>query len=123
MNLPNVEVTGAVDDIVPYAKSAFAGICSVRLAAGVQNKILEYMALGIPTITTSTGLEGLDAKPDIDILVADTPQQYIEHILNLSNDPQLATAIAKSAQEYVIDYHSWTSKLEPFKNTVDKLLS
>lgn len=122
MQITGVVVTGAVDSVVEHAKGALAGICSVRLAAGVQNKILEYMALGIPTITSSTGLEGLFAKEGESILVADSPDSYVKHILELKNDIRLAEEIAQNALRYVKEQHSWDVKLKPLVTKVQQLL-
>ncbi|MBA5685264.1 glycosyltransferase [Photobacterium damselae subsp. damselae] len=120
--ITGVEVSGAVDSVVTEAKGALAGICSVRLAAGVQNKILEYMALGIPSITTSTGLEGLEAIPDKDILVADTVDDYIKYILKLNEDPVYSENLAKNGFAYVQDNHSWQGKLKPLVDRIEKII-
>jgi glycosyltransferase involved in cell wall biosynthesis len=120
--IDGVIATGAVDNIDSYARGAIAGICSVRLAAGVQNKILEYMALGIPTITTSIGLEGLAALQDKDILIADTIEDYIKHIQELENNPSYAEMISLNAHEYVKKSHSWSGKLKPVISAIDGLL-
>ncbi|EML0364019.1 glycosyltransferase [Providencia rettgeri] len=120
--LNGIIVTGAVDSVARYAEGAVAGICSVRLAAGVQNKILEYMALGIPTITSSIGLEGLEAKKDIDILVSDTSDNYINQIIKLNSDPLFAKNLAENAYKYVQENHSWSSKLTPLISTINNIL-
>ncbi|MDW2252105.1 glycosyltransferase family 4 protein [Vibrio sp. 1569] len=117
-----VIVTGAVESVAEYAYGALAGICSVRLAAGVQNKILEYMALGIPTITSSTGLEGLFAKEGESILVADYPEEYVKHILELKNNVVLAKTISQNAYGYVKKQHSWSGKLKPLVDRIHQLL-
>lgn len=118
-----VTVTGAVDCVISHARGSIAGICSVRLAAGVQNKILEYMALGLPTITTSTGLEGLDSIPDKDIIVADTPQDFVQSILRLESDESYAENLSINALQYVREHHSWTGKLAPFTDKINQILS
>lgn len=118
-----VMVTGAVDDVVEHARGAIAGVCPVRLAAGVQNKILEYMALGLPTITSKTGLEGLEAKSGLDILVADTPTEIVQSILLLDSDKQFAQKIAHSAKHYVKEHHSWSGKLRPLNEKIKEILS
>ncbi|RDL31284.1 glycosyl transferase family 1 [Photobacterium damselae] len=118
-----VIITGAVDCIITHARGAIAGICSVRLAAGVQNKILEYMALGLPTITTTTGLEGLDSIPDKDILVADLPQDFVQLILRLENDVHYAEKLSANARKYVEVHHSWSGKLAPLSAKVNQILS
>lgn len=117
-----VVVTGAVDSISTSAKGALAGICSVRLAAGVQNKILEYMALGIPTVSSSIGLEGLNAIDGQSILIANTPDEYIKQIISLDKKHDLALSISEKAYSYVKNEHSWSSTLKPYLNIVDNLL-
>nr|WP_029751101.1 glycosyltransferase family 4 protein [Pseudoalteromonas sp. TB13] len=117
-----VYCTGSVDNVADSARGAIAGVCSVRLAAGVQNKILEYMALGIPTITSSIGLEGLDAKPTIDLLVANNEDEYVKYILYLDQNRALSEKIALSGRKYVLDYHSWQSKLLPIVKQVNELI-
>ncbi len=123
LKLDNVIVTGAVDDVVAHSRGALAGVCSVRLAAGVQNKILEYMALGLPTVTSTTGLEGLEAIPDKDLLVANSPEEYVEHIIKISDDIHYSRSLAESALQYVTRHHSWSGKLEPLTTKVNQLLS
>ncbi len=117
-----VHCTGAVDNVANAAKGAIAGVCSVRLAAGVQNKILEYMALGIPTITSAIGLEGLDAIAGQDLLVANDEKEYAELILYLEKNRRAAEEIALLGREYVLQHHSWHSKLQPIINKIDGLV-
>lgn len=120
--ISGVSVIGSVDKVSEYAHGALAGICSVRLAAGVQNKILEYMALGIPTVTSSIGLEGLAAKKNKDLLVADTIEEYISAITTLNTNSNFAENIAKNALSYVKQYHSWPSKLAPLIHSINSIL-
>ncbi|MCC8459729.1 glycosyltransferase family 4 protein, partial [Photorhabdus aegyptia] len=122
-SMNGIIITGLVEDISKHARGAIAGICSVRLAAGVQNKILEYMALGIPTISTSIGLEGLDAIPDKDIIIANSPEEYVKSILKLEKDKNYAKNISISAFNYVNIYHSWHKKLEPLLRKIHQLLN
>ncbi|KZN51378.1 glycosyltransferase family 4 protein [Pseudoalteromonas luteoviolacea] len=109
-----VELTGSVDSVADAASHSLAGICSVRLAAGVQNKILEYMALGVPCVSSSIGLEGLEAKPNTDILIADEPEEYVDAIIKLTSSKEVSEKIAIHGRNYVEIHHSWTSKLHNF---------
>ncbi|OOE62362.1 glycosyltransferase family 4 protein [Salinivibrio kushneri] len=118
-----VFATGSVDSVAEHAHGSIAGICSVRLAAGVQNKTLEYMALGIPTVTSSIGLEGLFATPNESILVADTPSEYVEAILKLESDPDFAKSLSLKALSYVKDHHSWSGKLRPLIEKIEELIN
>ena len=119
--LDGVFVTGSVDSVITEARNSLAGICSVRLGAGVQNKILEYMALGIPTITSAIGLEGLEANPNIDILIANEPQEYVDAIIKLSINKKFRESVSIKGREYVENNHSWESRLSPIMQLFDKL--
>ena len=118
----SVEVTGPVDDMAAAVEDARLGVCPVRLAAGVQNKILEYMALGLPVVTSSIGLEGFAAQPERDLLVADTPEGYAEAIARLWNDDALKKQLASNGHAYVNAHHHWGSRLAPMIERVTALL-
>jgi glycosyltransferase involved in cell wall biosynthesis len=111
---PHVEVTGEVSSVPEAAAGAIAGVCPVRIGAGVQNKILEYMSLGIPAITSSVGLEGLDARPGVEVLRADTPGEFAEHIVSLMRDSHQRLSLAVAARRYVETRHDWAAVLRPF---------
>jgi len=102
-----VVVTGFVKDIrAEYARSAVA-VAPVRFGAGTQYKILEALALGIPVVTSSTGMGGVDLIPEEDILVADGPQDFAEQVVRLLRDPDLRKRMSRSAAEKVLSLHDW----------------
>ena len=119
---PNVEVTGPVDDVAAAVENARLGVCPVRLAAGVQNKVLEYMALGLPVVTSSIGLEGFEAQPDRDLVVADTPAEYAEAIGRIWDDDEMKTQLAINGHAYVNAHHQWSSRLAPMIDRISELL-
>ena len=81
-----VDVTGRVESVAQAAADGAIGVCPMRIGAGVQNKILEYMALGLPVVTTSLGYEGLGAESGRDLLIADTPGEFVSRIERLVAD-------------------------------------
>lgn len=119
---PNVEVIGAVDRIADAVVDARVGVCPVRLAAGVQNKVLEYMALGLPVITSSIGLEGFSAVPNHDVLVADEPKDYVKMIKQVWDRNEWALQIAENGRNYVERKHEWSSQLSGLVAQVSNLL-
>lgn len=117
-----VLVTGSVQDIPAAVQGASVGVCPMRLGAGVQNKVLEYMAMGIPTVTSSLGLEGIEAVDGEDLLVADSIQEYVDSILLLLSDLSYGETIAKKARLVMESKYQWSAKLAPYVNEVDRLL-
>lgn len=112
-SLPSVHVTGGVASIPDAVAGASVGVCPMRLGAGIQNKILEYMALGIPTVVSSMGFEGLAAKPNHDLFVADSAEDIASVVVGILDNPSGFEAMALSARQYVEKQHSWAGKLQP----------
>ena len=78
-----VELTGRIHNIADGVAGAFCAVSPLRAAAGIQNKILEYLALGIPCITSSVGLGGVEARDGHEVLVYHDSSQAVQQILEL----------------------------------------
>lgn len=74
--LPGIAVTGRVEDVRPYLKHALAVVAPMRIARGVQNKVLEAMAMARPVLVSRKGLEGIAAGDGDEVLLADAPSDY-----------------------------------------------
>lgn len=114
----NVEVTGPVNSISNAVADARLAVCPVRMAAGIQNKVLEYMSLGLPVITSSRGLEGINAVPDRDVLVADSPEQYVSCVEHLWEEDSRRRKYAVNGYEYVKANHDWQKVMCPLVDEV-----
>ena len=119
--LEGVEMTGLVPAVADAVRDCFAGVCPVRIGAGVQNKLLEYMALGLPAVTTSIGLEGLGARDREELFVADSPADFSERVLDLWTDRSNAERLAANARRYVEADHSWSAMLAPLVDRIKNL--
>jgi glycosyltransferase involved in cell wall biosynthesis len=121
--LGGVDVTGEVPDVVTAARGGGVGVCPLRLGAGVQNKVLEYMALGLPTVSTTMGLEGFHAQPGRDLLVADNAAAFAAAVVRLLEDRAGAEAMARAARRYAEASHSWRTMLAPLLEVIDVRLT
>ncbi len=104
----DVIVTGFVDDIRrEYLKSAVA-VSPVRFGAGTLNKVLEPLALGVPVVTTSIGIEGLHMTNSKEILIADSAVDFAAAVCAVLGDPLYGIRMADAAKEKIRNRLSWT---------------
>lgn len=109
--LDGVFVTGSVADVRPYLAHAAAVVAPLRIARGIQNKVLEAMAMGKPTVVTPQALEGIDAVVGEELLVGETPEQLANAVLLALNDVSIAK-IGGRARERVLTGYSWAGNLD-----------
>ena len=108
-----VEVTGEVADVRPWLASADVVVAPLRIARGIQNKVLEAMAMGRPVVASPQAFEGIDAEPGRDIVVADGAPAEAEAVCALLADPAQAEAIGGAARARVEARYAWEARLAP----------
>lgn len=108
--LPGVTVTGRVADIRPYLAHAAVCVAPMRVARGIQNKVLEGMAMSKVVITTGPGFEGIDAIPGRDLLLADNTGAFISATVKALTD-SAGSPMGDSARRRIVDNYAWDDKL------------
>jgi sugar transferase (PEP-CTERM/EpsH1 system associated) len=111
--LPGVEVVGTVPDVRPQVNRASVTVVPLRIARGVQNKVLESLAMGKATVVTPPPLEGLRASPGEHLLVADSPAEWVAHLTRLFEDTSRRRQLGAAARAYVVENHCWDRCLAP----------
>lgn len=104
---PGVELHANVPDVRPYLHAAGVVVVPVRRGGGLKNKILEACAAGRPVIVTPQALGGLSARPDVDLLVARTPRQWVHRTDMLLWCTDAARRIGMNGQRWVRAHHDW----------------
>lgn len=117
-NRPGVSVTGRVPDVQPYLAHAAAVVAPLRIARGIQNKVLEALAMGRPTIVTTDALTGIGEPETAPVIVADGADAWIAACLRVLDDPASAAPLAARARPFVIDHFGWAARLR----ALDELL-
>lgn len=111
-NNPNIELTGWVDDIrTSYARGKIF-IAPMFIGTGMQNKLLEAMAMGLPCITTPLANNAIKAEHQINILVAETKEAFIQHIRELLSNEALRNSIGTNARSFIKENYSWETATE-----------
>ncbi len=105
-----VEVTGTVPDVRPYLQHAAVIIAPLRIARGVQNKVLEAMAMARPVVASATCAAGIDAEPGRELLTADTAQEFVGAIEQVLREPRFARLMGDAARRCVLRHYSWESQ-------------
>lgn len=105
LELENVVVVGEVDDAATFIRSKSISIAPLLSGSGIRVKIIESMSLGKAVISTSIGAEGINYTHGKDILIADTPEEFVQAIELLYNDPLKTKEIGKNAQALVAKQH------------------
>lgn len=112
-DLPGVEVVGQVPDVRPYLARAAVVVAPLRIARGVQNKVLEALAMAKAVVALPGPLVGIDIEPGRDALQARTPDEFAEMTLTLLGDVTLRKRLGESGRRYVLAHHCWETCLEP----------
>lgn len=107
-----VHVIGFVEDVTLFLRRARIGVYPMRAGSGMQNKILEAMALGLPSVVFPMAIQGMESIPEGALLVAHSPDEMVEKIVRLAEDSDLREAIACRAQSYVADTYTWEKNIE-----------
>ena len=107
----HVVVTGTVPDVRPYLQHAAVIVAPLRLARGIQNKILEAMAVGMPVVASTECAGPVDAVPGRDFLTAGRVEEYVAQIESLLDAPGRAAAMGKAARLQVLARYSWAAHL------------
>ncbi len=114
----NVQVTGYVENVMPYLTQATVYVVPLRMAPGLQNKILEAMAMNIPVVSTTAAIQGIDAQPGRDVLVADDPKVFAEEVIKLLKEPALRQKLTQNARKLIDEKYDWQKNLK----TLDQII-
>ena len=115
--VPGVVVTGKVPDIRPYLAGAALAVAPLRIARGVQNKVLEAMAMGKIVLATPQALEGIAAQPGLELLLARDDAEFIHHAAHVLRNVQngaaegSGAAIGAAARQLVLQEYDWERNL------------
>lgn len=106
-----VHIWGRVEDIRPWIAAADMALVPLEIARGVQNKVLEAMAMGLPTVLSPGAATGIEAEDGRDFLVAESDAALAEAVIALAGDSARAQAMGHNAREWIGAHASWGAAL------------
>jgi O-antigen biosynthesis protein len=110
--IPGVQVTGFVPDIRPFMARSSVYIVPLRLGVGIRGKILEAWSMGMPVVSTSVGCAGLRYENERNLLVADTSEQFAQHVLALLSDTEMRRRIGEEGRRTAELHYSWETSAQ-----------
>ena len=116
--LPGVNLVGQVPDVRPFVASSQVIVVPLRLARGVQNKVLEAMAMAKAVVAAPPALAALGAEPGVHLLSAATPQDWVQKVSELFTSEGRRQELGAAAREYVERHHHWERCLHPLVDAI-----
>jgi polysaccharide biosynthesis protein PslH len=117
--VPGVKVTGHVADLNTALNQSAVFVAPLRFAAGIQNKVLEAMAAGVPVVTSSYVNNGLEGEDGRHLLVADDAVSAAAAVIKLLNDGELRASLSQAGREFVTQRYRWEELLDRMQ-TIEK---
>lgn len=118
---PAVEVTGFVDDPKDWLRRASVSIAPLRIARGIQNKVLEAMAMAVPVVGTTSATQGVEGTPGEHFLLADDVGAQVEAVCALLSDNARARALGDAGRRFVEERYDWEACLAPLDALLARL--
>lgn len=119
---PRISVTGFVEDVRPYLWKASVGVNPIRMAAGLQNKLLEGLAAGLPMVISPEANEGIHAPEGKAVKIGRSSEEFAAHVLALLENKSEAKALAAEGLAFVQSQWSWEHNFRSLEEHLDKLL-
>ncbi len=111
---PGVHIWGEVPDVRPFLAASTCVVAPLLIARGVQNKVLEAMAMARAVVLSPDAATGINARDGVHWLVSDaSPAAMMETVEALLAQPETAAAIGAAARRFVLDHHAWDAMLAP----------
>ena len=103
---PGLQVHGYVEDLMPFLNGCRVSVAPLRYGAGVKGKVNQAMAHGLPVVATSCAAEGLHAASGKELLIADTTEAFIDHVVRLHTDAELWQTLATNGRANIAEHFS-----------------
>ena len=118
-----VVVTGRVEDVREHLHRASVSVAPLRIARGIQNKVLEAMAAGLPVVGTTSATQGVECQPGRDLVVRDDPVQFASEVAGLLEHPHAAEELGARGRALVEARYDWENTLAPLDAWIDEWLA
>lgn len=107
LGLANLDVTGYVDDVVPYLRETAVFVVPLHAGGGMRVKIVDGWSWGLPIVSTTIGAEGIGYTDGHDLLIADDAQTFAQATIKLLRDPAFSHTLGQNGRETLETHYDW----------------
>lgn len=122
MNSADLIFTGRVENVAELLSTSDIAIAPLLHGSGTRLKILEYFSCSLPVVSTPIGVEGLDVKNGVHVLIANSVEEFSDNIIRLLKNKELALKMGKAARQFVIMKYDWRVIGEKLNEVYKKLI-
>jgi sugar transferase (PEP-CTERM/EpsH1 system associated) len=115
-----VIVTGRVEDIRPYIQYSELAIAPIQIARGIQNKVLEGMAMGKAMVMSAMAAEGIKLPENQQAYVQDKPEKFLQGILHLLDTHELRAEIGRQNRQWMLQHYTWSQVTDILNERLEK---
>lgn len=119
---PRIKIIGFVDDLRPYFNRAKVAIAPIIAGTGMQNKVLEAMAMAKPVVATPIACQSLKVTHGREILIADNPERFAAFVFQLLNNPERGKRLGQNGRNYILKHHNWINKVVQLERIYSSLI-
>jgi glycosyltransferase involved in cell wall biosynthesis len=116
---PGVRMVGWVPEILPYLQRVRISVVPLQFGAGTKRKMIQTLMAGTPCVSSSVGVEGLDLRPDRQVLVADDPESFASAVTRLLQDDQLWHRLSRESRKPIATVHARSAVAERFRRVLE----
>ena len=119
--IPGIEVIGQVPDVRPFVSRASVVVAPLRIARGLQNKVLEALAMAKPVVASPAALAGLHRDASSPAVQVNTVSEWVAALNQLLTDSERRLSLGKQGREYVETHYHWDRCLEPLTHLIESI--
>jgi len=116
--IEGVRILADVPDVRPHLAGAALAVCPIRVARGLQNKVLEAMAMAKATLAAPAAIRAIRAEVGKDLLVPTTETEWVSNVCDLLDDPARRSGLGTAARRFVETHHHWDRCLQPLVSAI-----